>query len=201
MTTDQVPLEEVMRAIAAGDNAFVITLYEHYGHKVRGVVCRHLRDMGRRDLLADTDEVHGLTIDACFVIGDHAASWNAGGALPWVWAERAIHAVVVAGAGHRSVELDDEHHQRPEPYTVVVGREPYRQLVAERADVAEFDHVLRQVTSARDYGVYVEYLIQQEFGDRSPANTVARQFELSAANVRQIVCRIRRRLETEWVAA
>jgi DNA-directed RNA polymerase sigma subunit (sigma70/sigma32) len=48
--------------------------------------------------------------------------------------------------------------------------------------------------SERDRAVFVEYLLQTDLGDPSPAVTVGAVFGLQAANVRQIVKRTRTRL-------
>lgn len=42
--------------------------------------------------------------------------------------------------------------------------------------------------------MHTQYRIQRACGDPSPANTVAAEFQLEAANVRQIDTRMRRKL-------
>jgi hypothetical protein len=53
---------------------------------------------------------------------------------------------------------------------------------------------LEQVGSPRDRGLLLDYQMQQDAGDPSPAVTVGRQYGLSAPAVRQAVRRMRRSL-------
>jgi hypothetical protein len=49
--------------------------------------------------------------------------------------------------------------------------------------------------SERDQAVVGQFLIQKAFGDPSPSHTVAAECGPSPANVRQIVSRLRRKLQ------
>jgi DNA-directed RNA polymerase sigma subunit (sigma70/sigma32) len=111
-------------------------------------------------------------------------------------ADRAIRARLGRVIGHRTVSLDDE---RAGSFSNLVGPErvtatEYEYLVAERADVQEFDVILRRLTSARDHEIVVEYLVQQAHGDPSPSHTVADLFGLGRPAVRQVVSRSLRRV-------
>jgi hypothetical protein len=101
-------LEEVMAGLAAGDDAFCWALVTEFGDELAAAVRRVLADMGRRDVLSERGRVEGMAIDIALHLRDHGARWNpTGGALPWVWAERAVRAIVARDVGHRSVPLDD----------------------------------------------------------------------------------------------
>jgi hypothetical protein len=72
-----------------------------------------------------------------------------------------------------------------------------------------------EIGNPRDQQVFVEYRLQLDLGDPSPSHVVARMFDLSPANVRQIYRRMRVRLgelvasddryaaleEVRWLAA
>jgi DNA-directed RNA polymerase specialized sigma24 family protein len=205
---DRRQVADLMRRIVAGDDAAFFTLMQDYGHRVRFVVRRVLEDMGRRDILRDADEMTGLVNWACLVIRDRAAGWSPdGGAMPWTWASRAIRAMVYEAVGHRVVELDegsfdegaDSASEVPVPgaptgedrvveeFVHMACRHPFVRLLLE---------ALRGVASERDYEVVLEYVVQRSNGDPSPSHTVAREFDLSPDNVRQIFSRTRRRLLT-----
>ena len=215
---ERAELERLMAAMAAGDIAVTMRFTELFGSKVAATVRRHLRDLHRTDLAERSDDVASLVNDAVLVIFDKAGGWSAdGGALPWVWADRAIRAVVVAAIGHPTVELDQSRHDQ-ETGASPNGADPgdaYRSLVKRDARVRLLDSAIGRVGNDRDRKVFVQYSLQQSLGDPSPAHTVGAEFGLSAANVRQIVHRQRSRLQhlarsepaftkildSKWVAA
>ena len=68
-------------------------------------------------------------------------------------------------------------------------------LAGERyRQVEDLQVALQSVASERDRRVFLEVAVQEASGDPSPANTVAHMFGLRPAAVRQIKCRVRRRL-------
>jgi hypothetical protein len=205
-----------MERMAAGDPAFLFTFTRHFAPNVAAVVRRQLTEMGRRDVLADGDELDALVADACYVIYTRAGGWRPGGALPWTWAARAIRAEVVRFVGHRTTSeiVDDVPSSEPAPegsldahdFDALARRDPRVGLLAE---------VLSLIGSARDQRIFVEYRLQKELGDPAPSHVVAREFGVSPANVRQIDCRMRRKLaalvaaspdyaalrDVKWIAA
>ena len=78
-------LEQCMAAMAAGDAAFMFTFLHEFGPQVERVVRSIVAEMGRRDVLADTDEVHGLVQDAVMVVFERSPGWRPDGASPRLW--------------------------------------------------------------------------------------------------------------------
>jgi hypothetical protein len=195
---DRQLLEQCMARMAAGDAAFLFTFTRRFAPHVARAVRRHLEEMGRRDVIADADEFEAIVLDACYVIYERAAGWKPGRALPWTWAARAIRAEVARAIGHRTVvgdegDFDDEttggHSTDGD-----LGVEDFSALARRHPDVALLADAVACVGTARDQRVFVEYRIQRALGDPSPAHVVAREFGLTPANVRQIDCRMRKRL-------
>ena len=54
---DKARVAELMARLAGGDNAALCVLEEEYGHRVGYMVRHQVEDMGRRDILADPDEL------------------------------------------------------------------------------------------------------------------------------------------------
>ena len=193
MQTDEpAQLDRVMARLADGDAAYAVTLAKEWHEPIARLVRTLLREMGRRDLARDRDEVAGLVLDACFVIADRAGGWRPGGAPPWVWARFAIRAEVARSIGHRCVELDEQRKNECPPAPVEMV--DYDGLVERDPRFASFDDVLRECTSERDRRIVVEYLQQQAAGDPSPANTVGHMFGLAPATVRQVCSRALRKV-------
>lgn len=201
---DRDQLAEVMAAAAAGVETAAITLYQEFGLHVARMLRRHLRDFGVRDI--DSDELHGLTMDACFILYDHAPGWSrAGGALPWVWAERRLRNLVSRHIGQWSNSLDDQLLEVPA--APLAGDGPVDDQdelellhsVARRHDAAAaYAAALSSAaTSERNQRVLLAYRLQSSLGDRSPANTIGRRFGMTPAAVRQVVKRTSDRLEVE----
>jgi hypothetical protein len=195
--TERTELERIMAALAAGDRAFVVTLIERFGERLAGAVRAIVRDMGRDDILRDPGEIDGLVIDAAFVIADAAGGWRLDGALPWVWAQRAIRSSVAATVGHRTVghdeDLDAEVNDAPRG-VAHPGADDFA-AVAHLPEVRLMLDALDTVASERDRAVFLEFRRQKRDGDPSPSHTVAELTGLSSANVRQIVLRVGRRLD------
>ncbi len=185
------PLPPMMAGMAEGDPAFLFAFVDVYGEKVRWVVRGILADMGRRDLLASTDELDGLTLDACEVIFRRASGWRPGGAKPWTWAFKAIRAEVVRSIGHRVVELqgdediDGEAGSRDDNAVVDLTGDDLGVLMQRHAAVRLLDAAIRSVGTAAVQDLYWEYRIQQGLGDPSPAHTVGRRVGKTPMAVRQ----------------
>lgn len=192
----------VMAHLADGDVAFVTTLTEHHGARIAATVRRLLRGIGQAHIADDHREVTDIVEEVALdVIFEKASSWRPdGGALPWVWAEKAIRQLIVARVGHPRVPVDDDTiGQIPEPAAPV----SHRGTTTDTWDIARanderillVDRALEVVASERDREVWRQYVIQQSNGDHSPANTVAAMTGLSPANVRKISQRVRQGLE------
>lgn len=180
------------------DRAMVVPFVESYRDNLHSVVRTALFEFGRQDLLDDPDEVDGLVWDVALVIQERSRAWSSsGGALPWYWAGRAIRSEVARLIGHAQTDFDFDID------TIEVGRPVLDQAEQEAGfDELALQHpvlgLLREaigmVASPRHAELHIEYQLQKCSGDPSPAQTVATMFEMSPANVRQIDCRIRRKL-------
>jgi hypothetical protein len=193
MTESRDPLNQMMAGMAAGDAAFLFAFVEAFSHKVRWIVRSILEGMGRHDIVRNSDELDGLTLDACDVIFRRAGGWKPGGAAPWNWAFKAIRSEVARSIGHRVVEFntDDDRDSEVESHGDVVfdlAVDDLSVLISRHPRVGVLDRAIRSVGSERDQHVYWEYRIQQGMGDPSPAHTVGARFGLNPDNVRQL-CR------------
>ncbi len=189
---DKARVAELMARLAGGDNAALFVLEEEYGHRVGYMVRHQVEDMGRRDILADPDELSGLVSEAWLVIRDRASGWRPDGAMPWNWAERAIWHRVGEVIGHRVVELADEVlPDEAEPPAWEDDGEGFllERLTPHDPRLPLLLETLHAVTTDRNYGVVVEFLEQKAYGDPSPAVTIGHRYRLEPANVRQIVRR------------
>ncbi|HEY7070941.1 MAG TPA: hypothetical protein VH479_12540, partial [Acidimicrobiales bacterium] len=99
-------LVQVMRRLAAGDEAAVVTLYERYGSSIAAAVRHVARSRPGR---LDDDDVGGAVLDVCFELARVASAWSpAGGALPWVWARHRVAGAVDRALGQQAQSLDDQ---------------------------------------------------------------------------------------------
>ncbi len=205
---DRQRLAQVMALAASGVGTAAVLLYQEFGLQIARSLRRHLGDFGVRDINAD--DLHGLTMDACFVLYDHSRSWSpTGGALPWAWADRRLRQLVSAHIGQWSDPLDDEHLALPaapmsaswspdEPDEL----ELLRVMAKSRRDVAAYVVALDgAATSSRNKEVLVAYRLQASLGDLSPAVTIGRRFQMSPAAVRQVVKRTSDRLDAVYTQA
>lgn len=197
--SSDVTVESIMARLVSGDLAAVFTLHEHHGHRVAGVVRRQLSRCGVDRITPD--DLHGLVLDACMELVAVAPSWRPGGALPWWWAEGRIRAVVNGWVDVHADDLDEHLStieagvETPAPtdedtiletFARLVDDVPIVGLVAEAARVAKVDEV--------SLCCLLDYSIQQDQGDPSPALTLAPRYGVTPDALRQRVSRTRRRL-------
>ncbi len=188
-----------MARLVAGDTAAVFTLFEHHGHRVAGVVRRQLRHCGLHDIAFE--DLQALVLDACMELVQVAEAWRPGGALPWWWAEGRIRAVVNGWVGVHADDLDDhvetvedgeEFHAATDEWEIaetfahLVAEVPLVGLVAEAARMAKVDELILLCL--------LDYQVQQDQGDPSPAHTLAPRYGVSPDALRQRVSRGRKRL-------
>lgn len=188
-----------MARLVAGDTAAVFTLAEHHGHRIAGVVRRQLTRCGV-DTIAP-DDLKSLVLDACMELHEVAAAWRPGGALPWWWAEGRIRSVVNGWVGVHADSIDDHwsdvEDEEPvaaptvedsvaETFARLVDELPIVGLVAEAARAARVDNAALVCL--------LDYCIQQDQGDPSPAHTLAERYGISPEALRQRISRGRRRL-------
>lgn len=195
-----------MSALAGGDCAALWTLATEFDDELRGAARHRLVRMGRLDLANDGDTLAGLVIDIAFLFRN--TSWTPdGGALPWVWAGRAIDRLVSETAGHRSAETDadevsaagSDRHAVPGASAgdgVAMSDVGFDSLAESDPTVGLLREAIARVASERDQRVHIAYRTQHADGDPSPANTVAAMTDLAPANVRQIDRRVRAKLST-----
>jgi hypothetical protein len=201
---DRDRLADVMAQAAAGVEMAAILLYQEFGLPIARSLRRHLSDLGLRDV--DPDDLHGLTMDACFVLYDHAPSWRPdGGALPWVRAVRRLRQLASGFVGLWSDRLDQDGVDVAAPAAGAdVDDDPDElellyDLARRRPDVGRYVEALSVAApSERNRRVLLAYRLQASLGDRSPAVTIGRRYEMTPAAVRQVVKRTSDRLADVW---
>jgi len=191
-------LVEVMARMAGGDQAAVFTLYLEYGDHVAALMRRELRRLGVQHV--EPDELDGLVLNGCLALLDGAGAWDPeGGALPWNWAVKRLAAIAAGWVGQHADPLDD-HDVAVAEQLRAIGDEPEGLEVFERLApchdgcallVEAFD---RGKVKPRDRAILLEVKLQTDAGDPSPSVTVARDYGLNPAFVRQVVKRTLDRL-------
>ncbi|MBW3651815.1 MAG: hypothetical protein KY458_14715 [Actinobacteria bacterium] len=189
----------IMAAMAAGDPAAVFWLYAEFGGHVGAAMRRELRRLGVERVAPE--ELDGMVIDACFELFDCAAAWDpTGGALPWTWAGRRLRRVASAWVGQHADELDVERFDAgadargPTLVDDEAELDVLSRLAERHAGCALVLDALEHVATRRDRAIVLEVRVQMASGDPSPALTVARRHGLTPEVVRQVVCRVRARL-------
>jgi len=203
-------LVHIMRRLAAGDEAAVVTLYERYGGPIAAAVRRTAQTRPGR---LDRDDVDGLVFEVCFELAAVAAAWSpAGGALPWVWARHRVANAVDRVLGIVVEPLDDERVPGPDPAQVgdlargsgtagAAGAgagsllDTLGQVAPDMASARLLAEALdRGRVSRRDGALLLEYAYEKHSGNASPAATVAPVFGMKEVSVRQAARRARQRL-------
>lgn len=198
--TTPTPLPELMARLAIGDGVAVFELLEGYRVQIRATVARLLRRLEARADVALFDE---LVVEAVLVVAEVAGSWRVdGGALPWVWAERRIYGRIAAYVGQYAVEFDGERDGAADASAtntaVAIEENEWETLAALAARderVALLHAALAEVTTMRQRMILLAYEALKSDGDPSPSHTLAAEFELTPANVRQIVRRTKVRVD------
>ena len=186
-TTDD-PLESLMARMAAGEFAALWTFHELFVGRLRSVVLRNVRSMGRHDVAADADRIDSLATDAAVLIFRRAGGWQPGGAKPWTWAELAIRSMIAADIGHRLVELgsDDACEGEVSGAEVGIADLTLEGCMSLHPSFELFAEAFRAVSSDRDQLAAWLFRTQKVNGDPSPARTVAHMHGITPANARQI---------------
>lgn len=195
-------LVAIMRRLAGGDEAAVVTLYERYGGPIAAAVQRVARQRRGR---IDRDDLDGLVFEVCFELASIASSWSPdGGALPWVWARHRVANVVDRVLGQWADPLDDE---RVGALDLRLGEatalptaggsllDALERLVPDMASARLLAEALdHERISPRDRELWLEYAFEKHSGNTSPAATVAPEFGMREVSVRQAARRARQRL-------
>lgn len=195
---DPFGVEAIMARLAEGDRAAVFTLAEHHGGRIAHVVRRQLRACGVDAV--SPDDLGSLVLDACMELAAVAPAWRPDGALPWWWAAGRIQGLVARWVGVHADALDDQAVEAgaeapaapsredsiADTFARLVERDPLVRLVAEAAEVARVDDVALVCL--------LDYRIQQDQGDPSPAHTLAPRYGVTPEALRQRISRGRRRL-------
>jgi len=189
------PLQILMRGMAERDSGALFKFVDEFRSELTSTVRSILGSVGRSDVGASQSDVDFLVLSAALVLYDRAPRWQPGGAPPWLWANRAIRAEIVTWLGHPRVEFVAEWHApRATQSMVCVSDVNFDVLADSCREVADWLADVKQVANERDQRIHIEYQTQKSLGDPSPANTVAAEFGLQPANIRQIDARVRRRL-------
>jgi hypothetical protein len=185
-----------LMGLMTDDQAMVVPFVQAFGDRLAGNVRYHLRQLNRRDLAADTDEVQGLVWDVALFLQERAGAWQPGVALPWNWARRGIAKVIVDAIGHARADVDIEMFDlAPDESSAPVSSDVGLADLAGNPVVALLIRALDEIgCSDRDRQIHIEYRRQWGSGDPSPANTVGRAFRLRPDHIRQIDRRVRTRL-------
>jgi hypothetical protein len=190
----RVAVEALMARIAGGERSAVWDLHTLAEPSLR----RMLRAEARRiDVRIGDDDLLDLTLDAAVELGKLARSWEPGGALPWVWANRRITALVHGHVGTFAKPLDDAHLDLEEPPAVGAVEEPrevLRTLARRHPSARRLERRLQAVATERDATIWLDVLIEKAGGNRSPAVTVAALHDMRPDAVRKVVQRVGERL-------
>ena len=194
-------LVAIMRRLAEGDDAAVVTLYERYGGPIAAAVQRVARH--RRGRIG-RDDLDGLVFVVCVELASVAGGWSpAGGALPWVWARHRVANVVDRVLGQWADPLDEARAAAvaPDADTAAAGEaagsmlDALARLVPDLGSARLLAEALdHERISARDRELLLEYSYEKHCGNASPAATVAPVFGMKEVSVRQAARRARQRL-------
>jgi hypothetical protein len=194
-------LVAIMRRLADGDEAAVVTLYERYGGPIAASVQRVAR---RRRGPLHRDDLDGVVFEVCFELASVAGAWSPdGGALPWVWARHRVANVVDRVLGQWADPLDDARLAAlAEPAVEAAGPatdgsllDALELLVPNLASAQLLADALdHERISRRDRELWLEYAFEKHSGNPSPAATVAPEFAMKEVSVRQAARRARQRL-------
>lgn len=188
----------LMARLADGDGTAIVELIAFHGHRIAGVLRRHLGFAGIPHL--PRDEMDGLIVDACLELQTVAGSWRPGGALPWWWAERRLAGVVHRWIGMFAEHLEDDVEPLPDPVPAAACAEESVDAVLRRLLATEPAlEVLSQAAAAARVDddalvCILDYAMQQDQGDPSPSATLAPRYGVAPDALRQRVSRTRRRL-------
>ena len=194
-------LGELMSAMASGDVQAPFAMAREYEGSIASVVRRALL---RRGASCRREEVASLVIDVCLMLFDSAPGWSpAGGAMPWIWAEKRVGNLVDRHLGQFAVPLDHvqveaDRHAAPRGALGSADEPPVLevldQLGSTDPEVRLLQEALGTVASPRDGELFLELRVQELLGDRSPAVTVGALLGLRPDAVRQQHRRVRLRL-------
>jgi hypothetical protein len=200
-------LVEIMRRMALGDDAAIVTLYERFRRPIAAAVARVVAE---RPVRLCGDEIESLALEVCFELAKVAGGWSpAGGALPWVWARHRVANVVDRELGQRCEPLDDTRVAALDAAEVagsaairheggVDGLPLWETLGGIAPDHASLrllcEALDRTCVSDRDRELWLHYECEKAAGNPSPAATVSPLFGMKEPTVRQAARRVRQRL-------
>ena len=189
-----------MGRMAGGDDSAAFMLCLEFRRELAAAVRRAADHLGAR---LDPDDIDGLVVDVALALRRRAAGWDPGrGALPWTWARPLVVSVVsrhvgqyadaldaiesgLAGSAHESTAWEGDDPDAVDVLSSLAERDEECRLLEE---------ALAAVGSTRTTEVLLRYAEQQHQGDPSPAHTVGDELAMQPPAVRQVVCRLRRRL-------
>lgn len=192
-----------MASIKAGDPEGFTELFGLATDPVRRLIANELSAAG---VVVQHDQLDELTRTAVVDIAGLAGSWRPdGGALPWTWARQRIIAGAFNSLGdfHSSLDeldtdVDGRLHEASGSSTVATPPTDESDLVEALTRLAGcvpeaelLQSGLLKVARERDISIWLNYVTEQAIGNPAPAGAVARAYDLSEANVRKIVQRVR----------
>jgi hypothetical protein len=190
-----------MGRMAGGDDSAAFMLCLEFRRELAAAVRRAADHLGAR---LDPDDIDGLVVDVSLALRRRAPGWDPDrGALPWTWARPLVVSVVSRHVGQYADALDDvglgalvaTAHES----TAWEGDDPdavevLSSLAGDDEECRLLEEALAAVASTRTTEVLLRYAEQQHQGDPSPAHTVGDELAMQPPAVRQVVCRLRRRL-------
>ncbi len=187
---------ELMRRMAAGDRQAIFELNDHYGRNILGAIRAYARTLG---VSLPPDVANSMVLDFCIELSDHGGGWRAdGGASPWKWAERRLHAAVLRHLTTLDVRQPNRHDEATtSAHTDTVDTDALAlldALVARNPFASLLREALQRADRSRNIAILLDVEIQRAGGDPTPAQSVADLNGLRPDNVRQIVHRTRTRL-------
>ena len=195
-------LNQIMAGIAGGDDSRLFELWDEFGGELKAAMAAHARMRGHHRL--SRGERDDLAMEAWLALRGVAGAWRPDGALPWVWARARLSAIVDEVLGpatrpRRPGTGDGTADVEAAAVLAYAGQEPPRvETLRGLAAVDERCGLLRSAMDAAlapdEQELFLDYEVQRESGDPSPAVTVGAVFGLRPATVRQRVLRARRKL-------
>lgn len=188
-------LAAAMAGAARGDGQAIANLHRLILGRLRRMIQADLAQIG---VFPTSDALHDLVGDGFLSVIDCAAQWRPdGGAHPCHWARRRILSGARRSLGLFTDDLDAHEANLVAP-TPSLG-DPGDVLVTAAGLAARHDGVrlllaALDTTSQRDRGVFLRVAEEQGMGNRHASVTVAAEFDLQPAAVRQICRRARVRL-------
>lgn len=189
-------LNHLMGMVAGGDDAALFALWCEFAPELRTVMVGLARRRGHRFLPADA--IDDLAGEAWLALRALAPAWRSDGALPWVWGQARLLAMVDRVVPRPTLPFPEEESEEVSRGELFCGDDPpptatLQALAAGNGWYALLQEALDRALSRANQDLLLAYRMQQLSHDPSPATTLGAMFGLSPPNVRQRVARARKR--------